>query len=66
MTAPVYKMREVLAFDILNLPRTISKYRAYLARKPADSVTHANLVMALDLADEIPTEKAQAERRRSK
>jgi predicted O-linked N-acetylglucosamine transferase (SPINDLY family) len=56
--------KDVLVFDILNLPKTISRYRAHLQKKPQDAVTHANLVMALDLADEVPTEKAQAERRR--
>jgi protein O-GlcNAc transferase len=53
-----------IPFDILDLPGTIARHREYLSRRPSDAVAHANLVMALDLADNIPTEKAQAERKR--
>ena len=61
---PEYRMKETLSFDILNLPKTIKRHREYLSRKPNDQIAHANLVMALDLAANVPVEKAQAERRR--
>ena len=56
-------LKYALPFDILDLPRTIAAHRAFIAKRP-DTKAHANLVMALDLADDIPIAKAQAERRR--
>lgn len=64
MSAPQLVMRYTVPFDLLNLPKTIAAHRSHLAKRPNDIVTHANLVIALDLSDEVPTEKAQAERRR--
>lgn len=64
MRAPGVIYKSVLEFDILNLPRTIQRYRDHLQKKPGDAITHANLIMALDLSDNVPTAKAQAERTR--
>lgn len=61
---PQLQQRNILLFDLLDLPRTIRLHREHMARKPGDAIAHANLVMALDLADNVPVEKTQAERKR--